>query len=74
VNLPDKISILNKYAEITNMENKEVNEKFGTSKQNVLKVLKYFVREELEIEVEKEKENKPKKKSSRLVKGLSDIS
>ncbi len=56
------------------MENKEVNEKFGISKQNVLKVLKYFVKEELEIEVEKEKENKPKKKSSSLVKGLSDIS
>ena len=62
MNLSNKISILNKYAEITNMESKEVNEKFGTSKQNVLKVLKYFVKEELEIEVEKEKNIKPKKK------------
>ncbi len=62
MNLSNKISILNKYAEITNMENKEVNERFGTSKQNVLKVLKYFVKEELEIEVEKEENIKPKKK------------
>ncbi len=62
MNLSNKISILNKYAEITNMESKEVNEKFGTSKQNVLKVLKYFVKEELEIEVEKEENIKPKKK------------